>query len=92
MEPVRVPRGNGGFDQPKNYDERVKVATACKSILKLELPFLIDTMDGRANDLYLGFPECIFVINKEGKICHIGHGPGSGFDPEEAGKKLNELL
>lgn len=92
MVPMESPKGNGGYNQPKNYEEREEVATACKTKLQLEMPFVIDTMDSQADSQYNGWPERIYIINKDGKVHFIGDPGPAGFHPEKAETSLKQLL
>jgi len=85
--------GLGGvINQPKTEEERLKVATGCKAKLELEPPFLMDTIDNKANSIYSAWPDRIYIINSEGKIHYkAGVGP-HGFHVDEAEASLKQLL
>ena len=66
---------------PKNYDERVKVAEKACTLLKIKIPCLVDGMDDAVNKAYAAWPDRVYVIDLSGKIAVLG-GPGPrGFAP-----------
>lgn len=66
---------------PKTYDARVKVAEKACSVLHIKLPCLIDGMDDAVNKAYAGWPDRVYVIDRDGKVAVAGgQGPG-GFAP-----------
>jgi len=83
---------DGNIAQPKTYQEREKVAAACRASLDLEMPFVIDTIDNQVEPIYTGWPERIYIITTEGKIHYKGEKGPSGFKPKEAEASLKKLL
>lgn len=79
-------------DQPKTYEERIKVAGECMKDLKLSIPCLVDDMQNTAQKAYAGWPDRLYVIDADGKVAYKG-GPGPrGFKPDEAEAALKKLL
>ena len=79
-------------NQPKTYDERVKVAGECIKDLKLSIPCLVDDIANTAQKAYAGWPDRFYVIDGEGKVAYKGgQGPG-GFKPQDAEEALKKLL
>jgi type I thyroxine 5'-deiodinase len=79
-------------NQPKSYEERVKVAGDCIKDLKLSIPCLVDDMDNSAQKGYAGWPDRIYVIDREGKISYKGDPGPRGFKPADAEDALKEIL
>jgi hypothetical protein len=79
-------------EQPKNLDERGKVAKTCVASLKIDFPCLLDDMKGTAQKAYSAWPDRIYVIGKDGKIALKGDPGPRGFSPDAAEKKLKEIL
>ena len=76
----------------KTYEERVKTAGSCMKGLKMSIPCLVDDMKNTAQKAYAGWPDRLYVIDKEGKVAFRG-GPGPrGFKPKEAEEALKKLL
>jgi len=60
--------------------------------LGLTMPVLLDGMDNAASTAFAAWPERIYVIGVDGLIAFKG-GPGPWeFDPEAAGRALDEIL
>ncbi len=75
----------------KTMDSKVLAASKCLKSLKLSLPCLIDTMDGKAEKAYRGKPAATAVVDINGKIVFHSRGPG-GVKPAEVRKVLKKLL
>jgi hypothetical protein len=79
-------------NQPKTYEERVKVAGDCIKDLKLALPCLVDDMQNSAQKGYAGWPDRIYVIDAEGKVAYKGEPGPRGFKPADAADALKKLV
>ena len=77
--------------QTRSLAERAMAATDCLRGLKVTLPVLIDTMDGKTEKGYGSHPAGTAVIDRDGRISFTSRGP-SGVKPKEAEKVLKELL
>lgn len=71
------------FDQPKEWDQRREIATACCQRLDLGLPTVVDDMNDTVDTLYAGWPERLYVIDAAGRIAYAGRRGPWGFKPEE---------
>jgi len=78
---------------PKTYDERVNVARKACSTLKIKLPCLVDSMDNAVNRAYAGWPDRLYIVDKDGKIAVKGAPGPAGFAPavQEARTWLGKL-
>jgi type I thyroxine 5'-deiodinase len=75
------------FNQPKTDQERSEIATACASKLGLTIPCVVDGIDNKVGDTYGGWPDRLYIIDKDGKIAYKGaQGPGGFKVPEMVGK------
>jgi hypothetical protein len=78
--------------QPQSNEERREVAQTCQSHLKLNIPFLVDTIDDAVGATYSGMPNRFYLIDKERKIAFKnGRGP-FGFHPRQLEQALVLLL
>jgi hypothetical protein len=75
----------------RTADERHEVAGTCVRKLGLELPALIDEPDDRVERAYTGWPDRLYVIDREGRIV-LKSAPGPfGFKPEDVAAALGRL-
>jgi hypothetical protein len=80
------------FRQPRSAEERAKVASACRSGLKIGMPILLDTMDNQADKAYSGWPLRLYVMGRDGKVAYKGRPGPRGFVPSELAEFLRKLL
>ena len=89
-------RGNSrdgiSVKQAKTYAERVKTAGSCMKDLKLSIPCLVDDMKNSAQKAYAGWPDRLYVIDKDGKVAFKGSPGPRGFKPKDAEEELKKLL
>ena len=77
--------------QPQSLEERQQVCSLSVEQLKLGMLTLVDTMDNKTGQDYTGWPDRLYVVDKQGKIAYKG-GPGPrGFRPDELSKFLEEF-
>jgi len=83
-------RQNVIFNLPRSYDERTQVADSCVRRLNIRIPALIDNFDNSTERAYTGWPDRLYVIDRNGRVA-FKTAPGPfGFEPagmEEALKK-----
>lgn len=78
--------------QASLFEDRVKAAAECCGALELTIPMVVDGIDNRVGEAYSGFPDRLYVIDREGKIdFKSGRGP-FGFIPSEMEQELALLL
>jgi hypothetical protein len=76
----------------KTLEERANVAGMCVRNLGIELPALVDAPDNHVERAYTGWPDRLYVINRNGVIAYkSGAGP-FGFKPAEVQETLERLL
>jgi type I thyroxine 5'-deiodinase len=78
------------FASPRTFDERVDVATACVRKLGIEFPALLDRIEDSTERAYTGWPDRLYVIDREGRVAYKSKPGPFGFAPgsmEEALKK-----
>jgi hypothetical protein len=54
--------------QPETYDERKQYASTCREEHMIDIPIMIDTMDGAVQKAYGNLPNCVVIIDREGRI------------------------
>ena len=73
-------------------DERLKVADLCVKNLKIDLPALVDGPDNRVERDYTGWPDRLYVVDREGTIAYKSAPGPFGFKPAEVEATLKRLL
>lgn len=73
-------------------EERLEAAGKCVKDLGLELPAVIDRTDDAVERAYTGWPDRLYVIDKEGRVAHKSAAGPFGFKPEEVEAALKRLL
>lgn len=73
-------------------DERVTVAGMCMTRLGIDLPALIDQSDNRVERLYTGWPDRLYVIDRDGKVFYKSAAGPFGFAPAHVDAALEKLV
>ena len=82
------------FANPKTDEERALVAGACVRKLGIKFPAVIDGIDNRTEVAYTGWPDRLYLIDRDGKITFKSRPGPFGFKPDQleaAIKKLNQV-
>jgi len=76
---------------PASFDERRGVAKRCVDDLDIEFSALIDDFDDSTDEAYSGWPDRLYVIDRDGRIAYKS-GPGPfGFKPDQARAVLEQI-
>jgi len=73
-------------------DERYNVAGLCVKNLGIELPAVVDEPDNRVERAYTGWPDRLYVIDRDGKIAYKSAAGPFGFKPASVQASLEKLL
>jgi thiol-disulfide isomerase/thioredoxin len=78
--------------QPASLEERCTVAGRCAADLHIQTPMVVDGLDNRVGQAYGGWPDRLYLIDREGRVVFQG-GPGPfAFNPRELEQSLQLLL
>lgn len=80
------------YRQPTSWGERRDVARTACTRLNLSMPVVVDTMDNAVDELYAGWPERMFIVDRDGKIAYAGARGPWGFKPDEVEQALKKLV
>ena len=80
------------FTNPQGYEERVNMAGLCAVKLGLHLPALVDTMGNPTELAYTGWPDRLYVINREGRVAFKSDAGPYGFKPKKVRETLQKLF
>src|SRR5512141_1625631 len=70
------------FATPRNMDERNAIADSCVRKLGIKFPALIDGLENHAEAAYTGWPDRLYLIDREGKVQFKSKPGPFGFHPE----------
>ena len=73
-------------------DERFSTAGLCVKNLGIELPAIVDGPDNRVEHLYTGWPDRLYVIDRDGTIALKSAAGPFGFKPAAVDATLKKLL
>ena len=80
------------FASPKTFGERSQMGQLCVAKLGIKFPAVIDTFDNATERDYTGWPDRLYVIDREGKVRYKS-GPGPyGFRPQGVAETLQRLV
>lgn len=80
------------LEQPKTSEARNLAASKCCQALKLSMPLLVDTIDDQVNRAYSGFPDRLYLIDREGKVAYKGGRGPFAYKPRQLEQSLLMLL
>jgi Iodothyronine deiodinase len=84
-------RDNVIFASPRNASERENVAGICVRKLGIKFPALIDGFDNRIEQAYTGWPDRIYLIDRNGRVAYKSKPGPFGFHPDELAQALERL-
>ena len=79
------------FRDPRSDDEREQVAGSCVRKLGIRFPALIDGIDNTVERAYTGWPDRLFLIDRDGRIAFKTTPGPFGFDPSQLEAALRNL-
>ena len=80
------------FADPGSYEEKTAVAGICAYNLGIDFPTLIDDFSNSTELAYTGWPDRLYVVDREGRIAHKSTPGPFGFIPKEVEQTLQRLL
>ena len=85
-------RAGVAVPKARSLSERFDAATSFCSSRDVAMPVLIDTLADEVSETYSGFPDRLYIIDRDGKIAYKGGRGPMGFDPEGMERSLVLLL
>lgn len=79
------------FASPKSFEERSAVAGLCVRKVGIEFPALVDDIQNSTEMAYTGWPDRLYVIDREGRIAFKSTPGPYGFDPAGVQKTLQQI-
>jgi Iodothyronine deiodinase len=80
------------FRNPRSERERSQLAESCVRTLGIHFPALIDGMDNSVERLYTGWPDRLFLIDRDGRIVYKSAPGPFGFEPSQLEMALRSIV
>jgi hypothetical protein len=77
---------------PTTLGERADAAEACALRLASSIPILLDDVDDAVASAYGGWPDRLYLIDREGRVAFQGEVGPFGFKPDELAHALEVEL
>ncbi len=84
-------RDNVVFASPRSAGERDMVAGMCVRKLGIKFPALIDGFSNRTEQAYTGWPDRIYLIDRNGRVVYKSRPGPFGFEPDELKVALTKI-
>jgi hypothetical protein len=85
-------KDNVVFASPKNEEERAFVAGACVRKLGIKFPAVIDGFDNTTEKAYTGWPDRLYLIDRDGKVAYKSAPGPFGFHPDDLKAALKRIV
>jgi peroxiredoxin len=79
------------FASPKDEQERTQIAGTCVRKLGIKFPAVIDGFDNRTEVAYTGWPDRLYLIDRDGRVVFKSKPGPFGFKPAELQAALDKL-
>ena len=79
------------FRDPRTDEERTNAAESCVRKLGIQFPALIDGVDNTVERLYTGWPDRLFLIDRDGRLVYKSTPGPFGFEPDQLEAALKGL-
>jgi type I thyroxine 5'-deiodinase len=80
------------FSSPRSLQERTSVADSCVRNLHIEIPALLDNFSNGVETAYTGWPDRLYLIDREGRVAYKSRPGPFGFHARDLGSALQRLL
>jgi Iodothyronine deiodinase len=80
------------YASPTSLDERTELAGICVTRLGIRVPSIIDSFDDAVEKAYSGWPDRLYLVDREGRIAYKSKPGPFGFKPDELEAALKPLL
>ncbi len=76
----------------RTFDQRDAAADTCVVKLGLKIPALVDDMQDSTERAYTGWPDRLYVIDRNGRVAFKSKAGPFGFDPKGMGTAIQSLV
>jgi hypothetical protein len=85
-------RENVVFTDPRTFGERNTAAESCVRKLGIRIPALVDDLNDAVERNYTGWPDRLYVIDRDGKVAYKSAPGPFGFHPAGVEQALQHLV
>jgi len=85
-------RQNVLYNLPHSFEERTAVADSCVRKLNIRIPALIDNFDNTTETAYTGWPDRMYVLDRNGRVAFKTTPGPFGFEPAGVEQALKKVL
>ena len=78
-------------ENPQFYEERAKLAGTCSTNLGIEFPALVDRIENSTEIAYTGWPDRLYVIDKDGRVAFKSAAGPFGFKTDQLANALAQI-
>lgn len=76
---------------PSTFEERDDVASTCVRTLGIEIPAVVDGPDDSTETAYTGWPDRLYLVDREGRVAYKSDPGPFGFHPDELAAALKRM-
>jgi Iodothyronine deiodinase len=76
---------------PRSLEERGLVASSCVRSLSIEMPAVIDNIDNTTEAAYTGWPDRLYLVDRDGRIAFKSQTGPWGFVPADLDAQLKKI-
>jgi hypothetical protein len=76
---------------PRSLEERGLVASSCVRTLGIEMPAVIDNIDNGTEAAYTGWPDRLYLVDRDGRIAFKSQTGPWGFHPADLEAQLKVI-
>jgi Iodothyronine deiodinase len=80
------------YEAPKDMGQRTDLAEVCVTKLGIKLPAIVDRFDDAVDRTYSGWPDRLYLIDKDGRIAYKSRPGPFGFKPADLEAALKKTL
>ncbi len=84
-------RDNVLFATPTTVEQRENIAGSCVRKLGIKFPAVVDGVDNKTEQAYTGWPDRLYIIDRDGKIVFKSKPGPFGFHPEQLEAAIRQL-
>ena len=80
------------YESPKDLGQRTDLAEVCVTKLGIKLPAIVDRFDDAVERAYTGWPDRLYLIDRDGRIAYKSRPGPFGFKPDDLDAALQKSV